>query len=803
MKFRDFYPTYMLEKLKSEVEFFFDSQFKSRFLQALDSQELTLVEFWYLTKDLLATENDLSSARLRLGKRPTQEEFASGVKIGLKFDPVSDSVFVEPGVVNEYIDPVYKQVVKRYSEQPPHDPVLAKLNLPFKTYTSHAQREAVRLTLASKLDATVIVNLPTGCGKTLVTETLTGFTRADELTIVVIPTTALALDQAKRMKKSIARMGYQPCAEYAWRGELNDDTKAQIKSDILSGKQRVLFVSPESMVSGILPILFKAAESKILKNVVFDEAHLIDTWGDDFRPEFQKLGALLEALKKKGGCFRKVFLSATFTDQSLVTIRALFGDTHIKPTMINGAFLRPEPISLKQMVEEKDYISIVVDKVLSSPKPLIVYASTKTECVDIYQELSKKGVNRVRLFTGDTEDTERSEIIELWDANNLDIIVATTAFGVGMDKGDVRTVIHGGLSQNIDGYYQEIGRSGRDGKASYCEVIYHQEQLTNRSHSKKIGIELGFKRWNSMWKQRSEVGDNLFEIQVNNQAEHIEKNSDGNETWNWKTLLLMQRAGLLRLCYPDASLVPDNEDDWAKFWSDFTNKVVVEVLHDRHVIKTTWEGLVDAHRSQENGVLKKRGELLLDWVMDKKSLGEVLQVSFTLDNFMPLRVCGRSDVENGRATSKTLVGDVFTVSQPTDGSNSLEQYYFDPIPDSVECLMDVFKQKVNSGEVTTLVCSENFLQQAIPYLDSSIRNVWFYAPFDVYEGNDSALYEYCKFIVQDEVHSHSSIKVPFTFLEKFPNYFFGNSELKDPSNTHRRWWESSNNIKNTNTLVRM
>lgn len=803
MKFSGFYPSHMLEKLKTEVEFFYDSQFKARFLNALDSQDLTLTEFWYLTKDLLSTEKDLSGARLRLGKRPTQEEFASGVSVGLKFDSISDSVVLEEGAINQYVDPVYKQVVKRYSEQPLHDPVLAKLNLPFKTYTTPAQREAVRLTLVSKPDATVIVNLPTGCGKTLVTETLTGFSRADELTIVVIPTTALALDQAKRMKASISRMGYQPCAEYAWRGELSKDTKAQIKSDILSGKQRVLFVSPESMVSGILPTLFKAAESNILKNIVFDEAHLIDTWGDDFRPEFQKLGALLEALKKKGGCFRKVFLSATFTDQSLVTIRALFGDEKIKPTLINGAFLRPEPICLKQMVPTEDYIQTVVEKVLASPKPLIVYASTKQECADIYQQLSEKGVDRVRLFTGDTGDSQRSEIIEKWDANNLDIIVATTAFGVGMDKGDVRTVIHAGLSQNIDGYYQEIGRSGRDGKASYCEMIYHRGQLTNRNRSNTIGIELGFERWNSMWKQRSEVDDNLFEIRVDNQAGHIERNSDANATWNWKTLLLMQRAGMVRLSYPDASLVPDNEESWGRFWSEFTNKIEVEVLHDRHVIKTTWEDLVNSHRAQESLVLNKRGELLLDWVTDKKQLSEVLQESFMLDGFMPLKVCGRSDIENGRASNKTLIGDVFKVSQPIGDSNNLYQFYFESTQSSLERLINIFKQKVNRGEVTTLVCSENFLQQVRPHLENFTNKVWFYTPASAFEGNDQALYEYRKFIVQDEVQLDSIPKVPFTFMEKFPNYYVGNSELKDPLNNHRKWWESSNNIKNITTLANL
>ncbi|OBT13531.1 hypothetical protein A9264_14030 [Vibrio sp. UCD-FRSSP16_10] len=801
MKFCEFYPNNMIKQLKSEAEFFFDSQFKSRFLQALDSPELTLTEFWYLTKDLLSTEKDLDNARLRLGKRPTQEEFTTGIGVGLKFDSISDSVGLQTDTVSKYICPVYKQVVKRYSEQPLHDPILAKLNLPFNTYTTVAQREAVRLTLVSKPDATVIVNLPTGCGKTLVTETLTGFSRADDLTVVVIPTTALALDQAKRMKASISRMGYQPCAEYAWRGELSQDVKAQIKSDILSGKQRVLFVSPESMVSGILPTLFKAAESKILKNVVFDEAHLIDTWGDDFRPEFQKLGALLESLKNKGGCFRKVFLSATFTDQSLITIRSLFGDAQTKPTLINGAFLRPEPICLKQMVSFEDYIPTVVNKALSSPKPLIVYASTKQECSDIYHQLASQGVSRVRLFTGDTGDTQRSDIIEKWDANALDIIVATTAFGVGMDKGDVRTVLHAGLSQNIDGYYQEIGRSGRDGKASYCELIYHRGQLINRSRSNTIGIELGFERWNSMWKQRSEVTDNLFEIKVNTQANHIERNSDANATWNWKTLLLMQRAGLVRLSYPDASLVPDSEECWANFWSNFTNKVFVEVLQDRHVIKSTWEEQVNAHRVQESRVLNKRGELLLEWATDKRPLGEILQESFRLDNFMPLKVCGRSDVENDRVNSKTLVGDVYSVSQPTDNLNNLHQFYFEPTQNSVELLINIFKQKVNEGEVTTLVCSEKFLQQSKPYLDNFTNKIWFHMTFSTYDESEQLVYEYRKFIVQDELTIHSTLNIPLTFMEKFPNYYFGNSELKDPLNTHRKWWESSNNIKNITTLV--
>lgn len=194
MRFWDFYPLEKKSELLSNIAVFNETQFKSRLVQALESSNLSLNEFWYLVKDLLAGDNKGNESSLFFGIRPTLEQIKTASKCGLEFDAASMSVVLNQKALSDYIKPVYALKRKRYSEEPKHDPILKNLNLPYSTYTSQAQQEAVRTALSSEIDTTVIVNLPTGCGKTLVTEALTAFSKTDELNIVVVPTTALALD---------------------------------------------------------------------------------------------------------------------------------------------------------------------------------------------------------------------------------------------------------------------------------------------------------------------------------------------------------------------------------------------------------------------------------------------------------------------------------------------------------------------------------------------------------------------------------------------------------------------------------
>lgn len=801
MHFWDFYPLDKKPELLRNIEVFNETQFKSRLVSALDSPNFSLNEFWYLVKDLLAGDNKGNESSLFLGIRPTPEQFKIALKCGLKFDAALISVVLDHGALSKYIKPVYALIKKRYSVEPAHDPILKNLNLPYSTYTSHVQQEAVRTALSSKTDATVIVNLPTGCGKTLVTEALMAFSKTDELNIVVVPTTALALDQARRMKTFIQNMGFSAASEYAWRGDLKLEVKARIKTDILSGQQRVLFVSPESMVGSLLPTLFKITKSQKLKNVIFDEAHLIDTWGESFRPEFQKVGAFLNSLRRMGGVFRTVFLSATFSEQALTTINTLFGQPEKHPVLVNGAFLRPELIPRKTKVTEDTYFDDIIDKVLSSPKPLILYGATKADCTDLYNRLTALEIARFRLFTGDTNDDERNRVIRDWNENDVDIIVATSAFGVGMDKSDVRTVIHAGISENIDAFYQEIGRSGRDGKAAYCEVIYHEKQLNHRSQNKKISTEIGYARWQSMWKHRTEISDGIYLVRVSTQANHIERNTDANEIWNWKTLLMMQRAGLIRLSYPDVSPVPSDKEDQRAFWEDFSDKILVDTLQDRHVIKETWESIVTPHRKREIIIARQRVNYLLLWINGQAKLCEILQKSYQLDGYMPINACGTCDVTNNNPERLSLVGESVRVTKPTEDYPENRLYYFESSTQTVEDIIKAFRRALLDGKVVMLVCSEQFLNGAEPYLNHLKFLVWFYAPLSDYLNDKCALNDYPKFIIQDDINDLEVPKLPDEWLNKYSNILVANSRLNDPAHPYRRWWESDNSIQPLTYIV--
>ena len=795
MRFWEFYPLEDKSELVSNIEVFNDTQFKIRLLRALDSSDLSLNEFWYLVKDLLASDNQCNVSSIFLGVRPTLEQFKIALKCGLEFDAASASIVLNHQTLSAYVRPVYALKKKRYTEEPAHDPILKNLNLLYSTYTSQAQQEAVRTALSSEPGTTVIVNLPTGCGKTLVTETLTAFSRTDELSVVVVPTTALALDQARRMASFVKNMGFPTASEYAWRGDLKPDVKSRIKADIFSGQQRVLFVSPESMVGGLLPTLFKVAKSRKLNNVIFDEAHLIDTWGESFRPEFQKVGALLNSLRQVGGVFRTVFLSATFSEQTIKTINTLFTQPEKPLVLVNGAFLRPELITRKREVAEGTYYDEVIGRVLSSPKPLIVYCAKKADCEDLCGRLTELDIARVRLFTGDTDDDERNHIISDWSENDVDVVVATSAFGVGMDKSDVRTVIHAGISENIDSFYQEIGRSGRDGKAAYCEVIYHAKQLSRQSQNKKISTEIGYARWQSMWKHRSEVLEGIYQIRVSTQANHIERNTDANEIWNWKTLLMMQRAGLIRLSYPELSDMPSDKEDQSAFWEDFSGRVLVETLHDRHVINETWESIVEPHRKREIAIERQRKSDLLRWINGQAKLCEILQKSYELNGYMPIKACGTCDVANKHPGRLSLVGDSVRIIKPIEDYPENSLFYFESSSNAPENIIRAFRQALVDGKVSMLVCSELFLKSAEPYLNQLKYLVCFYAPLSDYLNGKRTLNDYPKFIVQDDVSGIKIPKFPDEWLEKYSNIFVANALLNDPEHPYRKWWESDSSIK--------
>jgi superfamily II DNA helicase RecQ len=218
-----------------------------------------------------------------------------------------------------------------------------------------------------------------------------------------------------------------------------------------------------------VPALYSANKAGLLKYLVVDEAHLTAQWGDSFRPAFQALAGVRRGLLRdcSGEAFRTILMSATFSPQNIETLDVLFGPTDTIQ-MVSAVHLRPEPRYWAYKARnESEKRSLVLELLNHVPRPFILYVTERRDA-DIWASLLRQSGNyeRIACFTSDTPNAQRKKIIDDWDENGLDGIVATSAFGVGMDKFDIRTIIHATIPESLDRFYQEVGRGGRDGKGS-------------------------------------------------------------------------------------------------------------------------------------------------------------------------------------------------------------------------------------------------------------------------------------------------------------------------------------------------
>jgi ATP-dependent DNA helicase RecQ len=435
-------------------------------------------------------------------------------------------------------------------------PLLSLLGLP--DYTGPGQREAIRALIHSPPGATLIANLPTGSGKSLLAQLPPMLAPQGALTLVIVPTVALAIDQGRRMS-ALFRERDPEWSErpLSFHGGLTVEERAAVFQALRTGGQRVLFTSPEAATGSLRSLLLDCARDGRLSHVVIDEAHLVVTWGSGFRPAFQLLPALISALRRVRGdstrqSLRVALASATLTAHTITTLRTLFSG-HAGDCVISGIFLRPEPrYAMKRMASLADRRQCVVEAVMKAPRPLILYVTRPIEAEEWLEILREQGFGRIASFTGETPPVRRQALMTAWNQNALDGMVATSAFGLGVDKDDVRTVIHATLPESLDRFYQEVGRSGRDGKASASLLLYTDAdvgQARDMSGPTLIGNDLGFERWESMLADTS-LGhgpDGEIWIDLNRLRPGLKVQGKSNLGWNLRTLNLMASAGLIEL----------------------------------------------------------------------------------------------------------------------------------------------------------------------------------------------------------------------------------------------------------------
>ncbi|MEI6872603.1 MAG: protein DpdF, partial [Verrucomicrobiota bacterium] len=493
------------------------------------------------------------------------------------------------------IAPTLRRELRRPSETCSADPFLVSLGR--KEYLSPALREAMRTVITAPAGATLLVNFPTGSGKSLLAQ-VPALLSQDGLSVVVVPTTALCIDQERALKDYECQNRIEH--ETAFYGSSDEQKAIQkgICQRINNGTQRIVFASPE-MVCGrrLFSTLWKTASAGKLEWLVIDEAHMVEHWGDSFRPKYQQLAGVRRGLLRQTTAkpFRTLLMSATMTAQTIDTLKSQFGEPG-PFECIHSVRIRPEIASGVVKCDSIDSrMERTIDAILNLPKPLIAYTTKVADSQAIHSKLKEKGLNRIACFNGKTNDTFRETIINDFRYQNIDIVIATSAFGMGIDA-EVRSVVHSCIPESFDRYYQEIGRGGRDGKASISLVIYAKEDSELAKHMSRranIGRELGLRRWRYMHHQMTPVDENLdlYAVAVNNGITPNQRNLQ----WDDHTLNLLASAGVISFdAIPppqwDPNAAPDTQED-------LYDQRIIRVHDSRPTDEDTWVQRVEPVRN--------------------------------------------------------------------------------------------------------------------------------------------------------------------------------------------------------------
>ena len=474
-------------------------------------------------------------------------------------DPTGDRLNVSPrfprlaflGAQADLFDDAFRELPARPTAHVDGDPLLRRsLGLP--TYTGDGQREAVRALLHLPPNETLIANLPTGSGKSLLAQLPPLLNPEGMLTLAIVPTVALAMDQARRMKTILEeRFPHRTIPPLAYHAGLSQEERSSVRQAIRTGEQPILFTSPESATGSLRTLLENTAAEGRLSHVVVDEAHLVTGWGNGFRPVFQLLPALVHDLRKRaaGRPLRVVLASATLSAATLSALRQLFGPPQ-STYLVAAVHLRSEPrYAFQFSMSIPHQRERILEAIRLTPRPFILYVTRPDEATTWLAHLRQAGYSRVAAFSGRTPSGEREQLLSAWAANEMDGMVATSAFGLGVDKNDVRTVLHATLPESLDRFYQEVGRGGRDGCASASLLVHTDrdvDQAKGMASEKLLRDDTAFERWRLMI-SHARVGDDVFWIDLNRLPSHLTVTSEQSSLWNIRTLTLMARAGLIEL----------------------------------------------------------------------------------------------------------------------------------------------------------------------------------------------------------------------------------------------------------------
>lgn len=323
------------------------------------------------------------------------------------------------------------------------------------------EQEAIIKHLIEGHDTFVL--MPTGGGKSLCYQ-LPALVM-EGTAIVISPLIALMKNQVDAIRGFVANKNKEGIAHFL-NSSLNKTQIQEVKDDLLSGATKLLYVAPESLT--------KEENIQLLKQIkisfyAIDEAHCISEWGHDFRPEYRKIRSIVEDI----GVAPIIALTATATPKVQSDIQKNLSMSHAK--VFKDSFNRK---NLYYEVRDKTNVKKEIIKFIKNNKGKsgIIYCLSRKKVEDIAELLNVNGI-KARPYHAGLDAATRAKNQDAFLMEEVDVIVATIAFGMGIDKPDVRFVIHYDIPKSLEGYYQETGRAGRDGKEGQCISFYSYKDI--------------------------------------------------------------------------------------------------------------------------------------------------------------------------------------------------------------------------------------------------------------------------------------------------------------------------------------
>jgi ATP-dependent DNA helicase RecQ len=319
------------------------------------------------------------------------------------------------------------------------------------------QREAVRAVLDGR---DTLVVMATGAGKSAIYQ-IAGWL-IDGATLVISPLISLQRDQIENIEED------QPGEAAAIDASVSETKREERLEELADEELEFLFLAPEQLAREETVERLAQANVSLL---VVDEAHCISEWGHDFRPDYMRIGPLVERLGSPTVLALTATASPPVREEIVERLRMR------TPEVIIRGFDRPNiRLEVDRHHEERHKRRALVERAKALGGPGIVYAATRKGAEEIASELAEAGL-RARPYHAGLAKSERAEAQEAFMSDELDAIAATTAFGMGVDKPNVRFVLHSEPSDSVDSYFQEVGRAGRDGEPAEAVLFYRVEDL--------------------------------------------------------------------------------------------------------------------------------------------------------------------------------------------------------------------------------------------------------------------------------------------------------------------------------------